>query len=138
MSLNKLIRPHPVQKILTAVPKCEDHIGLAVVDRPQHVVGNKPGHFVDESGALAEPLLERVGIFLLDVDTISDSYHCFSVSLSYDTRWGNDESVRAVNLLECADSSALVLVATCRDPLCLESVKSGGVKPPRAKAATSR
>jgi len=50
------------------------------------VIGNKAGHLVHQPGAFAKSFLESIGIFLLDVNTICDSYHCDSLPLSNDTR----------------------------------------------------
>jgi hypothetical protein len=75
VSLHKLVGTHPVQKVLTAIPKCEYNIWLAFVDGTKDVIGNKSGHFVDEAGPISEALFEGIRIFWLNVDTIRDSYH---------------------------------------------------------------
>src|SRR6185436_3029832 len=85
MSLNKFVGTHPAKKILPAVPKRENDIRLAIVHRAQHVIRNKSRHLVNQAGAVAKPLLKRVGIFRLDVNTIGDRYHASSSLLTHFT-----------------------------------------------------
>src|ERR1051325_137685 len=73
VSFYKLVRAHPVDKILPAVPKSEHYIRIAFVDRTQDVVGNKSGHLIYQTGAFPEPLFEGVPVFLVDVNTISNT-----------------------------------------------------------------
>src|SRR5258705_321030 len=75
MALNKLVRTHPVEKILAAIPYSENYIRVTVVDGTQHLVGNEARHFVNEPGTFAKSLLESIGVFLFHVDAIGNSYH---------------------------------------------------------------
>jgi hypothetical protein len=71
------------------MPKGEDDIWVTFIDRTKYVIGNKSRHLINEPGAFAESLLECVGVFLLDVNTISDSYHA-NLPLANDTPGAND------------------------------------------------
>jgi hypothetical protein len=75
VAFNKLVGAHPVEKVIATVPNGENDVRIAFVHWTQHLVGNKAGHFVDEPGAIAKPLLECIGEFLIDVNTISDGDH---------------------------------------------------------------
>jgi hypothetical protein len=66
---------HPVEEILSGIPDGENYVWIAVVDGAEELVGDEAGHLVHESGTFAESLLEGVGVFLFDVDTIGDGYH---------------------------------------------------------------
>src|SRR5882672_1745606 len=76
VTLNELVRAHPVKKVLAAVPGGEDYVWIAIVDRAQDLVGNKAGHAVHQSGAVSKPLFKCIGEFGRDIDAIGDSYHC--------------------------------------------------------------
>src|SRR5258706_944391 len=76
MTLHELVRAHPVQKILAAIPGSENHVWVAIIYRTQDLVGNKTGHAIHQSGAFAKPLFERIAVFRRDIDSIGDSYHC--------------------------------------------------------------
>ncbi len=81
VALHELIRAHPVKKIRAAIPDSEDHIRVAIVDRTQNLIGDKPRHGIDQSGAFAKSLFECVAVFGRDIDTIGDSYHCCNLPL---------------------------------------------------------
>src|SRR3981081_317469 len=58
VTLNELVRAHPVKKVLAAVPGSEDYVWVAIIDGAQHLIGNKAGHAVHQTGALAKPLFK--------------------------------------------------------------------------------
>src|SRR5260370_21571430 len=86
MALHEFVRAHPVHKILATIPDGEYHVWVAIIDRTQHLIGNKTGHPVHQPGAFAKPLFERIAVLRRDMDTISDSYHCVISLWSDDTR----------------------------------------------------
>ena len=79
VSLAKFLRFDPIFKILARFPKRKYDVGVIVIDRTQHLVGDEAGHPVDESSAIAETFLKGFSIFGRDVDSICDSYHGFAL-----------------------------------------------------------
>src|ERR1700682_6321696 len=86
VAFHELVRAHPVKKILAAIPDSKDHVWVAIVDRTEHLVGNKARHAVHQPGAFAKPLFERIAVLGRDIDTIGDSYHCVISLWCDDTR----------------------------------------------------
>jgi len=76
VAFNKLIRADPVDEVLAVIPDREHYVRVALVHGAEDLVGDEPGHLVDQPGALAKPLLKSFGKLRADINAVSYSYHC--------------------------------------------------------------
>src|SRR5712692_9950728 len=105
MTFNEFVRTHPVEEVLAAVPRCENYIWVAVVDRSQHLVGNKARHPIHQPRTLSKSFFERISELRRDVDTIGDSDHFGGLPLFDDTTTRHREVITLTR-----PSMALILI----------------------------